>query len=164
MSWAKRLSSSGLIWMWVTILVMAADRLSKYWAINHLEFLDPVRITPFFNLTLSYNTGAAFGFLDSASGWQNIFLGGLALIISAVVIVWLCRISARSSWTSIALCLILGGALGNVWDRILYHYVIDFLSFHLGGWYFAIFNLADSAISVGAVMLLIGWFFVTEEN
>lgn len=162
MSLAKRLSNSGLIWCWVTIVVMGVDRLSKYWVVQNLDFMDPVRITPFFNLTLAYNTGAAFSFLHSASGWQNIFLGGLALIISAVIFVWLSRLPARAAWNCIALCLILGGALGNAWDRALYHYVIDFLSFHLGDWHFAIFNIADSAISVGAFMLIVHWLFLEK--
>jgi len=163
MTLTRRLASSGLIWCWVTILVMLIDRVSKYLVLHQLEFFQPVRITSFFNLTLAYNTGAAFSFLHSASGWQNIFLGGLAILISFFVIAWLSQLPANSRWNSIALCLILGGALGNVWDRILYHFVVDFLDFHWGDWHFAIFNIADSAISIGAAMLFLGWFFISEK-
>lgn len=164
MNWAKRLSSSGLIWSWVTIVVMGVDRLSKYWVIHHLQFFEPVRITPFFNFTLAYNTGAAFSFLHSASGWQNIFLGGLALIISAIVFFWLSKLPSTAKWNSIALCLILGGALGNAWDRMLYRFVVDFLDFHLGDWHFAIFNIADAAISIGAFMLVVHWLFLEKKD
>jgi signal peptidase II len=124
---------------------------------QHLLPFTPLKIFPFFNLTLAYNKGAAFSFLHSASGWQHIFLGSLALIISIVILVWLYKLSARERWIGIALCLILGGALGNAWDRVLYGYVIDFFDFHLGDWHFAIFNVADSAIFIGAVMMLWHW-------
>jgi signal peptidase II len=116
-----------------------------------------MKVLPFFDLTLAYNTGAAFSFLNSASGWQNVFFSVLAFVVSIAIIAWLFRLRKKDGWLSIALCLILGGALGNAWDRLLYHYVIDFLSFHLGSWHFAIFNIADAGISVGAFMLLVQW-------
>src|SRR3990167_5822623 len=153
----KSIFSSGLIWVWIAILVLLLDRFSKFWVLNHLIFFQPVVILPVLNLTLTYNTGAAFSFLHTASGWQNIVLGGLAVIVSFVIICWLAKLSARAYLLSIALNLILGGALGNAWDRVLYGYVVDFLSFHLGSWHFAIFNVADSAICVGALMLMIDW-------
>jgi len=153
----KKFYASGLAWLWIAILVIVIDRYSKIWVIDHLTFQEPLRILPFLNLTLALNTGAAFSFLHTASGWQNWLLGGLAIIISVLMVFWLAKLSARACWMSIALSLVLGGALGNAWDRILYGYVIDFLSFHLGNWYFAIFNLADSAICVGAVMICLQW-------
>lgn len=153
----KKWFSTGLVWLWVALLVIAIDRVSKLWIISHLSYFEPLAILPIFNLTLAYNTGAAFSFLHSMSGWQNIFLGGLACIVSLVVICWLASSSRREYWMNIALCLILGGALGNVWDRALYSHVIDFLDFHWSHWHFAIFNVADSAICVGAFMLFFGW-------
>ena len=159
----KKRFSTGLVWIWVAAAVLLIDRCSKIWMVNHLAPYQPRAILPFFNFTLAYNTGAAFSFLHSASGWQNIFFGGLAAIVSIVIIYSLIKLSAKEIWVSIALCLILGGALGNAWDRILYQYVVDFLDFHLGDWHFAIFNLADSAIFVGAVMLLWHW-LVTSRS
>lgn len=158
----KKLLTSGLVWSWVAILIIAIDRISKMWVVTNLQLHEPVAVLPVFNLTLWYNTGAAFSFLHNMSGWQNWFLGSLAFIVSIVVIGWMARIPARSWWLSIALAFILGGALGNAWDRILYGYVIDFLSFHWGDWYFAIFNVADSAICVGAAMVLLHWLLVKK--
>ncbi len=153
---------SGLAWLWLAVLFIALDRYSKGWVVSHLSLHEPLEILPVFDLTLAYNTGAAFSFLHSMSGWQNLLLGGLAVIISIAVLIWLSRTSIKEWWLNIALCLILSGALGNAWDRALYGYVIDFLSFHLGGWYFAIFNVADSAICVGAFMLIWYWFRKSE--
>ena len=155
---------TGLCWLWITALVLIVDRFTKYWATKHLLFTGPMKILPILNFTLAFNTGAAFSFLHNANGWQNIFLGGLAIVVSLFVLVWLSRLSCKARWNSIALCLVLGGALGNVWDRAMYQYVIDFLSFHWGDWYFAIFNVADSAICVGAVMLCLLWFKQAESN
>lgn len=153
----KNLTSSGLIWLWLTILIIAIDRYSKIWVVDHLTLYEPLAVLPVFNLTLAYNTGAAFSFLHSMSGWQNWVLGGLAFVVSVGVLGWLAKLPARSWWMNISLCLILAGALGNAWDRLHYGYVVDFLSFHLGAWHFAIFNIADSAICIGAVMLLWSW-------
>ena len=116
------------------------------------------------NFTLAHNTGAAFSFLHRASGWQNWFLGGIASLVSIIILVWLLKLSKQERWLKCALCLILGGALANAWDRILYGYVIDFISFHLHDWYFAIFNVADSAISIGAGMILISWLFSHRQH
>jgi signal peptidase II len=118
---------------------------------------------PFFNLTLAFNTGAAYSFLHNASGWQNSLLTSLAVIVSACIVYWLSQLSARAYWAVIALTLVLGGALGNAWDRLLYGHVVDFLDFHLGGWHFAIFNIADSAICVGAFMLIVEWLFIRYQ-
>lgn len=160
----RKMYASGLQWLWITFIVLLIDRFAKMWVISHLTFLAPIAVLPFFNLTLAYNTGAAFSFLHTMSGWQNWVLGGLAGIISLSIFIWLAKTSARQRWLSIALCLILAGALGNAWDRILYGYVIDFLDFHLGDWHFAIFNIADSAITIGAIMLLISWFGPAKKN
>lgn len=153
----KSLLNTGLTWLWLTILIILLDRVSKNWVLDHLTLYVPLEVLPIFNLTLAYNTGAAFSFLHSMSGWQNWFLAGLALVVSAIVFYWLAKFKRRDYWMNIALALILGGALGNAWDRVQFGYVIDFLSFHLGEWHFAIFNIADSAIFVGALMLILHW-------
>lgn len=152
-----RLMSSGLVWLVLSILVLWIDRGSKIWMMEHLQFGEPVTLLPILNLTLAYNTGAAFSFLNSASGWQHFVLGGLALAVTIFIIGWLAKLPRQSYWQNIALALILGGALGNAWDRVLYGHVIDFVNFHIGDWHFAIFNVADSAICVGAFMLIMMW-------
>lgn len=153
----RKINKSGLVWLWLPIVLIALDRYSKFWVSEHLTFFEPCRILPIFNLTLAHNRGAAFSFLDSAGGWQNWLFGALAVIVSGIVIVWLSMLSSKDRWMNIALCLILTGALGNAWDRMLYGYVIDFLDFHLGSWHFAIFNIADSAICIGAFMIFLNW-------
>ena len=153
----NRIASSGVSWLGLSVLILLGDRLSKDWVLAHLIPGEPLKIFPFLNFTLVHNTGAAFGFLHTAAGWQNLFLGSLAVMVSAAILIWLTRLSVRQICLGMALGLVLGGALANVWDRVLYGYVVDFLSFHLGEWYFAIFNVADSAICVGALMLMIDW-------
>lgn len=159
----KKIIHSGLIWLWLALLLVLIDQSAKNLAIQHLEYQHPLQVLPFFNLTLTYNKGAAFGFLHNAAGWQNVFLGGLASIIAVVILVWLSRLSRRDTWMCIALCFIFAGAFGNLWDRLKYGYVVDFLSFHAGKWYFAIFNVADSQIFIGACMIILYWLLVAEE-
>jgi signal peptidase II len=149
--------SSGLVWLWITLLVIAVDRFTKLWVMAHIVYIPSLKLLPFLNLTLAFNTGAAFSFLHSMSGWQNLLLGSLACIISGIIIYGLAHLPARECWKSIALCLILAGALGNAWDRVQYGFVIDFIDFYVGKWHFAIFNMADSAICIGALMLLLSW-------
>lgn len=156
--------STGLAWLWVSALVIVLDRLTKLWVSQHLMLGEPVSLLPVLNLTLIYNTGASFGFLHSASGWQNVFLGGLAIVVSFVVLGWLSKLPSRAWWPNIALTLILGGALGNAWDRALYAHVIDFIDFHVGEWHFAIFNVADSAICVGAFMIMFYWMIYSPKG
>jgi len=160
----KAILKSGLVWLWLSIAIIFIDRFSKWWVLTHLTYQEPLKIFPVFNLTLAYNKGAAFSFLHTASGWQNLFLGGLAFVVCAVILVWLYRQSRKDYWMNIALSLILGGALGNAWDRIRHGYVIDFLDFHLGEWHFAIFNIADSAICIGAFILLLHWIWGIKQE
>ena len=152
-----RLMSSGLRWLWLAVIVIALDRISKDWVVMHLAFFEPREILPVLNFTLAYNTGAAYSFLDSASGWQHWVLGGLAVVVTGVVLVWLSRVPKTAWCLNVALCLIIAGAIGNACDRVMYGYVVDFIDFHINSWHFAIFNVADSAISVGVVLLMIDW-------
>ena len=154
----KNQQKTGLIWLWLALVVLILDMSSKLWVVNHLTFGEPFTITSFFNLTLAFNKGAAFSFLDQQSGWQHAVFGGLAIIVS-IYIVWLLYESKRSAAIyNFALALVLGGALGNLIDRVRYGYVIDFFDFHWHQWHFAIFNVADSAICVGAFLLAIVMF------
>jgi signal peptidase II len=145
--------SSGLRWLWVTVIVLLLDRVTKYFAYNYLLAYYPLSVFPGFNLTLSFNKGAAFSFLNSESGWQVWFFGVIAFVVSLGILVWLARLSSRERWVSIALCLIVGGALGNLWDRISYGHVIDFIQLYISHYYWPTFNVADSAICLGAAIL-----------
>ncbi len=153
----KEIPKSGLCWLWVTVIVILLDYYSKLWVAAHLAYYEPLTILPVFNLTLTRNTGAAFSFLHSASGWQNLMFIIFALTVSVMILGWLFTLPRRNWWLGIALSLVLGGALGNVWDRFTYQYVIDFLDFHFEDWHFAIFNVADAAITVGAFMIILYW-------
>lgn len=144
-----------LKWLWLSAAVIALDQLSKYMATASLDPYQPVGVLPFFNLTLMFNTGAAFSFLSTAAGWQRWFFTLVALAVCVVLVVWLKRLRPGETWVAVALSLILGGALGNVWDRLWLGHVVDFLDFYVGSWHWPAFNVADSAITVGAIMLII---------
>ncbi len=150
---------SGIRWIWLTVLVIALDRISKEMAQYYLSMDHAWQVMPGFNLILSYNKGAAFSFLDGANGWQVFFFGIIAVIASVALAIWLIRIPWQRFSECIALSLIIGGALGNLWDRLHYGQVIDFIQWYAGNYYWPTFNIADSAICVGAVLLVGGsWF------
>lgn len=138
----------------LALVVIALDQYTKLMASNLLEYRVPVEITPWFDLMLAHNTGAAFSFLASAGGWQRWFLAVVALLVSAVVAVWLSRLRPEQRLLGLSLGLILGGGLGNLIDRVTLGYVVDFISWHYQNWYWPAFNIADSAICCGAVLLL----------
>lgn len=142
-------------WLWLSLFVVGLDQWTKSLASLHLSYAVAQPILPGFNLTLLHNTGAAFSLLQNAGGWQRIFFIVLAVAISAVLLVWLWRIPPGQRWMPATLALILGGALGNLWDRIWLGYVVDFLDVYLGQLHWPAFNVADSAICVGAAMLII---------
>lgn len=155
---------SGLLWLWLTAFVIVIDKLTKMLAVENLTPYKPLVILPFFNLTLAFNKGAAFGFLHQASGnWQNIVFSIIAVIVCLMILFWLKRSKFRDYLFNISLALIMGGALGNVWDRLVYGFVVDFFSFHLGEWHFAIFNVADSVICIGAALLILHWLINTTD-
>ncbi|OGT47848.1 MAG: signal peptidase II [Gammaproteobacteria bacterium RIFCSPHIGHO2_12_FULL_41_20] len=155
-------AATGLVWLWVTVLVVIADRITKYAANAFLIPYEALPVMPSFNLTLAYNKGAAFNFLDSASGWQGIFLGSIAVIVSVCILVWMYRNSAKQYWLNVTLAFILGGALGNFWDRLEYGHVVDFIQLYISHWSWPVFNVADSAISVGTMMLL--WYWLVRKQ
>lgn len=149
------------MWLWLSAAVIVLDQLSKWLVARHLAVYDSVRVLPVFNLVLVHNPGAAWSFLAGASGWQRWFFTILALAVSVAIIVWLRFLPRRQfRWRAAALALVVAGALGNVIDRLWHGYVVDFLQFHYQGWYYPAFNVADSAITVGAAMLIFeGLFF-----
>jgi signal peptidase II len=136
------------------------DQLTKYWADNGLQYNDPVAIFSGLNMTLVYNYGAAFSFLSDAGGWQRWFFIVLSSVVSIVLAFWLYHTPANRRWMACTLALILGGAIGNLWDRASLGYVIDFIDVYYQQWHWPAFNIADSAISIGVAMLIIDalWF------
>ena len=153
-----------LRWLWITAFVVIADLYTKSLASQWLEFAHPVEISPIFNFTLLHNTGAAFSFLSDAGGWQRWFFTAIALITVIILLVWMWRIPKTDRWVAISLALIMGGAIGNVYDRITLGYVVDFLHFHWKDAYFPAFNIADSAITVGAFMMGIDVLFFEDSS
>lgn len=144
-----------LKWLWLSALVIVLDQFSKYLISSSMQLRQSIEMLPFFNLTLLHNTGAAFSFLADAGGWQRWFFTLIALAVSAVIILWLKRLPAADKWQAAALSLILGGALGNVIDRVRFGYVVDFLDFYYQQWHWPAFNIADSAITAGVAILVI---------
>jgi signal peptidase II len=153
-----------LKWLWLSALVIILDQLTKYQASQQLILHEPVAIISGFNLTLMHNTGAAFSFLSQAGGWQRWFFIVLGSVIGFAILVWMIKLPADKRWLSCTLALILGGALGNLWDRVMLGYVIDFIEVYYHGWYWPAFNVADSAITVGAAMLIIDAFWFDDAN
>lgn len=144
-----------LKWIWLAVVVIIADQLTKYVASTSLIMHQPVAVIPMFNWTLMHNTGAAFSFLADAGGWQRWFFAVIAVVVSVVIVLWIKRLEQHEKWQAIALALILGGAIGNVIDRIWLGYVVDFIQVYYQQWYWPAFNIADSAISFGVVMIII---------
>lgn len=150
------------VWLLVSAVVIVLDWQTKQWASQALELYRPQEVFSWFNMTLAHNYGAAFSFLADAGGWQRWFFVVLAVAISLVLLVWLIRLPRREWMTGLGLGLILGGAVGNVVDRIRLGYVVDFIDVHFAGWHYPAFNIADSAITCGVILLLldaviIGW-------
>jgi signal peptidase II len=150
-----RLMSEGILpWLGLALILLIADQFTKMLILGAYKLGDSTYVTSFFNVVRAHNTGAAFSFLASSSGWQRWLFTGIA-VAAVVFILALLRSHGGQRLFCFALACILGGALGNVIDRLLHGYVVDFLQFHWGGWYFPAFNVADSAITVGAVCLIL---------
>ncbi len=150
-----RRSSGGLLpWLGIAVVIVLLDQLTKTLIIGNFDLGDSRTVTSFFNVVRVHNTGAAFSFLAGASGWQRWFFVGLGTV-AAIFIVWMLRQHGGQRMFAWALSLILGGAVGNVIDRLLHGYVVDFIQVHYAGWYFPSFNVADSAITVGAALLIL---------
>jgi len=145
-------------WLWLSVAVVALDQATKFLVTRFLELYERVEVLPVLDFTLLHNTGAAFSILAGASGWQREFFITLGTAVSLILIVWLWRLPRGERLLPISLALIVGGAGGNVIDRVAHGYVIDFIHAHWGGAYFPAFNIADSAITIGAMLLMLDAF------
>ena len=150
-------------WLFLSLSVVIADQVSKQLVEASFLVFEQLPLLPFLNLTLVYNEGAAFSFLSDQGGWQRWLFSGLAVAVTAVLIAWLSRLPPGHRWTAAALSLIIGGALGNLVDRLLFGHVIDFIDLYYGRWHWPAFNVADSAITIGVVMIVIETLFPRES-
>lgn len=148
-------------WLLLSAVVVALDLWTKSLASESLTMYRPVELTSWLNMTLAHNYGAAFSFLSDAGGWQRWLFTGLALVVTLVLIVWLLRLPASEKLTGAGLGLIIGGAIGNVSDRIQHGYVVDFIDVYYRDWHWPAFNVADSAITCGVILLLIDGLFLS---
>lgn len=145
-------------WLWIAVVAFVVDQISKHMVVDDMELYQSIQIMPFFNLTYVHNYGAAFSFLSDAGGWQRWFFTLIAVFVSALILWWLRQTKKEQVLLPIAFSLILGGAIGNLYDRLVYGYVIDFLDFYYQGYHWPAFNVADSAIFLGAAILIIDAF------
>ena len=155
--------TGALRWLWCSLAVIVADQATKLAAVALIRPASPIELIPTLNLVLAYNPGAAFSILGTAGGWQRWLFIGLALAICAFIVHWLRGMPRGARWTSLALSLVLGGAIGNVIDRLRIGAVVDFIDFHVGDWHWPAFNVADSAICIGAAVLVVGTFRREED-
>ena len=144
-----------LKWLWLSLLVLILDQASKLAIDASMQLFESIPILPSFNLTYVHNTGAAFSFLSQAGGWQRWLFAGLAVVMSSIIAVWLLRLQKHETLMATALSWVLGGAIGNLIDRVAYGYVIDFLDVYYKTWHWPAFNIADSAICIGVGLMLL---------
>ena len=148
-------NKSALGWLWLSVTIVLLDLASKYWVSSALTYNSPVELLPIFDLRLLHNTGAAFSFLAAEEGWQRWLFVSIAIVVSLFIVRWLKQTDSSDCLLASGYALILGGALGNLFDRIVHGHVVDFISVHYQGWYFPAFNVADIAITLGAAALIV---------
>ncbi|GGE80595.1 MULTISPECIES: signal peptidase II [Pseudoalteromonas] len=151
---SKLAGKSGLVWLWLSLLLLVVDHATKTLVVSTMAYEESIDILPFFNFTYVHNYGAAFSFLSDSGGWQRWFFSLIAVSISVLLVWWLKRLPASNKVLCSAYALVLAGAIGNLYDRIAYGYVIDFLHVYYENWHFPVFNIADCAICIGAALLL----------
>ena len=159
-----KLTKATWCWYALALVLIVLDQLTKFIATEQLIYAEPVWVTSFFEFTLLHNTGAAFSFLSDAGGWQRWFFAGIAAGVRVVLTVGMERVGNTKRWDACALALVLSGAIGNLYDRLALGYVVDFISVHYQGHYWPAFNIADSAICIGAAMLLGDMFFGAKDR
>ncbi len=152
-----------LKWLWLSGLMVVLDQITKVWVDLNLGLHQSIPIMPNFSITYAHNYGAAFSFLSEAGGWQRWFFAVLAIAVSVGIVIYLKKLKPEEKLLALSLSLILGGAIGNIIDRVIYGYVIDFLDVYYGVYHWPIFNIADSAITVGVGLMLIESFMEKDE-
>lgn len=145
-------------WLLLSIIIVMVDQLSKQIVVQQMQLFQSIEVLPFFNFYYIHNYGAAFGFLNDQPGWQRWFFTIITSIISLGLLVWISKLRASQKLLILALVFVLGGALGNLYDRVVYGYVIDFIDWHVSGYHWPSFNIADAAISMGALLLILDTF------
>lgn len=151
------------VWLGLAVLVVVLDQFTKHWVVQSIADGERIVLLPVLNFIKAYNTGAAYNLLGGGSGWQIYLLAGVSIAVSLVVLIAVWRTRLLSVWCGLGYALILGGAVGNLIDRVRLHYVVDFVDFHIGSWHFATFNLADAAITFGAIALLIQYVIIVRS-
>lgn len=154
----KMIMSTGLRWLWLALVVLTLDLISKQWVITHFWLGESIPIISFVNFTYSHNHGGAFSFLADKGGWQRWAFSAIAVIISVVLLIMMYRSDKRISLSNIAYMLIIGGALGNLFDRLVHGMVIDFIDFYINDWHWPTFNVADASICIGAILIILDGF------
>ncbi|MGB2426801.1 MAG: signal peptidase II [Alteromonas sp.] len=158
------IANTGLRFLWISVVVLILDQWTKFAVVDSMRLYESIQITSFFNMTYVRNYGAAFSILHDAGGWQRWFFTAIAVVVSALLLYWLKQAPKQQLRLPIAFCFILGGAIGNVYDRLVHGYVIDFLDFYYQQWHWPAFNIADSAIFIGAGLLIIDMLFSKESE
>ena len=151
-------------WLMLSVIILLLDQITKFYAVQSLTLYEQKYIYDGVNLTLMHNTGAAFSFLSDAGGWQRWFFIGISCLVSIIIVVWMYNTLTKSRWLLLALVFILGGALGNLWDRVTLGYVIDFIEVYYNDLYWPAFNIADSAITIGAIILILDTVFIDRSS
>ena len=159
-----RFKSTGLWWLWLALLAVVLDQASKLWILANIDLYERIPVLPVFNITYVRNYGAAFSFLADAGGWQRYFLTAIAVVISVLLVWWMNQIRRENRMLGSAYALVLGGAIGNLYDRMAYGYVVDFIHVYYQDWHFPAFNIADSAITLGAVLLIADALFNSDSD
>ncbi|BET95651.1 signal peptidase II [Xenorhabdus taiwanensis] len=161
---SKPICSTGLRWLWLVVVVLILDLGSKYLVLQHFTLYESMPLIPYFNLTYAQNLGAAFSFLADKGGWQRWFFALVAVAITVVLLVMMYRSNAKQKLSNIAYALVIGGALGNLFDRLVHGFVVDFIDFYVGEWHWPTFNIADSAICIGAALIIIESFISPDSK
>ena len=160
----SHVSQTGLRFVWIALVGLILDQVTKYAVMDSFTLYESVQVLPFFNLTYVHNYGAAFSFLSDAGGWQRYFFTAIALIVSCVIVWWLYHSPRSQRLLPIAFAFILGGAIGNLYDRLVHGYVVDFLHFYYDTFHYPAFNIADSVIFIGAGLLILDMFINKDED
>ena len=151
-------------WLIFSVVIVILDQITKFYSVKFLVLHEPKYIYDGLNFTLMYNTGAAFSFLSDAGGWQRWFFIGVSCFVSIIIVIWMYNTLTKSRYLLLALSFILGGALGNLWDRLTLGYVVDFIEVYYQDMYWPAFNIADSSITIGAVLLILDTFLIDRTK